>query len=187
MIFRILRRILRERSRHTGRIFARALPPDLTKEEFEKWWPRLTEKERDRYTVYTTTNVITLNGRNAILNYIGNNSLSGTGTTGTACVPFSQYFSVGTGAIATVSAGDNAMVGELYRAVPSSATATGNSVNISTFFSAGVANGNYTNAALFGNNATGTLSTGTLMTHALYTYPKTNASSLVSDYLINEN
>lgn len=184
----LLRRILREKSRHTGRIFARALPPDLTKEDFEEWWPRLTEKERDRYTVYTTTNVITLNGRNAILNYIGNNSLSGTGTTGTACVPFSQYFSVGTGAIASVSAGDNAMVGELYRAVPSSATVSGNSVNISTFFSAGVANGTFTNAALIGGGtATGTLGTGVLQSHALYTYVKTSSFSLTNDYLVNEN
>ena len=170
-----------------GRIVAHALPPELTQEEFERWWPYLTAKEREKYAVYETHNVITLSGRNAILNYVGNDSLSGTGTTGTACTAFTQYFSVGTGAIASVSAGDTTMVGELYRAVPSSATVTGNSVNISTFFSAGVANGTYTNAGIFGNNATGILSTGTLYTHALYSYVKTNANSLTSSYIINLN
>lgn len=170
-----------------GRIVAHALPPELTQEEFEKWWPYLTEREMSRYAVYEVHNVITLSGRNAILNYVGNNTLSGTGTTGTACVPFAQYFSVGTGALASVSAGDTTMVGELYRAVPSSATVTGNSVNISTFFSAGVANGTYTNSGIFGSTATSTLSTGVLMTHALYSYTKTNASSLTSSYIINLN
>ena len=171
-----------------GKIFARALPPDLTKEEFEAWWPRLSESERDKYTVAETHNVITLSGRSAILNYIGNNILTGAGTTGTTVTPFSQYFAVGTGAIANVSAGDVTMIGELFRAVPSMATVSGNSVNISTFFSAANANGIYTNAALFGGGtATGSSGTGVLLTHALYTFTKTSANSLTSDYLVNLN
>ncbi len=176
-----------ERAFVVGRIFARALPPELTKEEFGKWWPRLSEHERDKYTVAETHNVITLNGRSAILNYIGNNILTGTGTTGTTVTPFSQYFAVGTGAIASVSAGDVTMIGELFRAVPSAAIVSGNSVNVSTFFSAGNANGTYTNAAIWGNNASSTLGSGTLLTHALYVYIKTSANSLTSDYVLNLN
>lgn len=170
-----------------GRIIAHATPPDLTKEEYEKWWPRLSKSEQDRYAVYETHNIIDLNGRTNILNYIGNDTISGTGTTGTQVVPFAQYFSVGTGAIALISAGDTTMVGELFRAQPSSATVSGNSVNISTFFGSGSANGVYTNAGLYGGAATGTLGSGTLQTHALYTFTKTSANSLVTSYVITLN
>jgi hypothetical protein len=186
MIIHIEKKI-NEQAYVLGKIFARALPPDLTKEEFEAWWPRMAEKERDKYTVAETHNVITLSGRSAILNYIGNNILTGTGTTGTTVTPFAQYFAVGNGAIANVSAGDVTMIGEVYRAVPSMATVSGNSVNISTFFSAGNANYSYTNAALWGNNASATPGSGTLETHALYAYVKTSANSLTSDYVVNLN
>lgn len=168
-----------------GRIKARALPADLTLEDFLAWWPRLTEKERDRYTVEETKNVITVNGRTNILTYIGNTALSG-GIGGTV-VPWAMFFAVGTGATASVSAGDTGMYTEFYRAAPSTATISGNSVNISTFFAAGNGNATYTNAGLWGNNATSSANSGTLMTHALYTYTKTNANSLTNDYIINLN
>lgn len=193
-----------------GRIRTYLLPADVTKESFEAWWPRLPETERSRYLVPVRVpqlrwnrwtqreewsgeyqesleahNVITTNGRDQILSYIGDNTLSG-GNTGTI-VPFAQYFSVGTGAIAQVSAGDTGMIGELFRAVPSSALISGNAVSISTFFGATQANGTYTNAGLFGNNATSSLGSGTLLTHAFYAYTKTNGNTLTTSYLINLN
>jgi len=188
MLIRTKKKTLEEKAHVLGRIIARALPPELTEEEFKAWWPRLSEREKSRYTVYETHNVITLNGRSAILNYVGNNILTGAGTTGTTVTPFSQYFAVGTGAIASVSAGDVTMIGEIFRAIPSSATISGNSVNISTFFSAPNANGTYTNSGIWGGGtATGTSGTGVLLTHALYAFVKTSANSLVSDYIINLN
>lgn len=179
--------LLDEKAWVLGRIKIRLLPDGITKEEFEAWWPRLTEKERERFTVYETHNIITASGRSQILTYIGNNALSGGSVGLSNVVPFAQYFSVGTGAIATVSAGDTGMIGELFRAVPSTATISGNTVNISTFFGSTQANGTYTNAGLFGNNATGTLGSGTLCTHALYAYTKASGQSLTNDYLINLN
>lgn len=194
----------------TGRIRTYLLPADLTKEAFDAWWPRLPETERSRFLVPVRVpkmrwnrftrreewngdyqeveeahNVITTNGRSQILSYIGDNVLSG-GNTGTV-VPFAQYFSVGTGAIARVGAGDTGMIGELFRAVPSSALISGNAVSISTFFGATQANGTYTNAGLFGNNATSSLGSGTLLTHAFYSYTKNSGQSLTTSYLINLN
>jgi len=201
---------MREDAWVLGRIRTYLLPADLTREAFDQWWPRLPETERSRYLVpvrvprlrwnrwtqreewsgeYQDTleahNVITTNGRNQILSYIGDNTLSG-GNTGTI-VPFAQYFSVGTGAIASVGAGDTGMIGELFRAVPSSALISGNAVSISTFFGATQANGTYTNAGLFGNNATSSLGSGTLLTHAFYAYTKSSGNSLTTSYLINLN
>jgi len=170
-----------------GRIKTRLLPDGMTKAEFEAWWPHQSERERDRYTVYETTNSITLAGRNQLLTYAGNNALTGGGVGLGNVVPFAQYFAVGTGAIISVSAGDVALNGELFRAAPSSSLISGNSVNISTFFGATQANGTYTNAGLFGNNATSSSGSGALVTHALYAFTKTSGQSLTSDYVINLN
>src|SRR5258707_479460 len=73
-----------------GLIKARLLPPELTEAEFKQWWQRLTEPERDQYTVYEAPNVITTAGRSQLLSYIGDNILV-SGNTGTI-VPFAQYF-----------------------------------------------------------------------------------------------
>jgi hypothetical protein len=164
-----------------GRIKARLLPGDLTEEEWKAWWPRLTEKERDRYTVYETKNVITLAGKNNILTFLGSSSLSGVAA-------FAQQFSVGTGPIITVSVGDTSISSELFRAGPGSLTVAGNTVNISTFFGSSSGNGVYTNAGIWGDGtATSTLGTGTLYTHALYAFNKPNGFSLTSDYLLTLN
>jgi hypothetical protein len=164
-----------------GTIKTRVLPSGISKADFEQWWPRLSEQERDRYTAYEAHNLITTSGRSQLLTYIGVASLSA------GVVPFSQYFSVGTGAIAQVSPGDTGMIGELFRAAPSTYTISGNAVNISTYFGATQANGTYTNCGFFGNNATATLGSGTLVTHALYSYTKTNGQTLTNDYLVQLN
>jgi hypothetical protein len=189
-----------------GHIRTYQLPGDLSRTDFDAWWPRLTPAEQRRYLVPVRVpekrynrwtrrleltgqwiesedapNVITTNGRTQVLTYLGVASLSA------GVVPFAEYFSVGTGAIATISAGDTGMIGELFRAVPSSFTISGNSVNISTFFGATQANGTYTNAGLFGNNASGTFGSGTLVTHAFYSYTKTSGETLTTSYLINLN
>ena len=95
---------------------------------------------------------------------------------------------MGTGAINLVQAGDTTLVTELYRAVPSSYSVTGNTVDISTFFSTSNGNGTLTNCGLFGIAATGTANSGTLMTHALLNnYVKSNTNTVTFDYLITLN
>jgi len=161
-----------------GKIKLRVLPGDLTLAEFLEWWPRLTEKERDHYTEYETRNLITTAGRSQVLTYIGSPNLS------SPVVPFSQYFSVGTGATLTVNPGDSHVNGELTRLVPSTYTVSGNGVDISTFFSTSNGNGTWTNCGIYGNNATSTLGTGTLLTHALFSYTKLNTQTATCDYII---
>lgn len=161
---------------YLGMIHIRALPP-ITREEYLSWWPHLSEKERERYEVAVCKNLITTAGRTQILTFVGNN-----GTT----QPFSQYFSVGTFPINSVSPGDTSVATELYRAVPSNYTVTGNNVDISTFFGTAQANGTLTNCGLYGGgSATSTLGTGTLYTHALInSYVKTNLITVTFDYII---
>ncbi len=161
-----------------GKIKLRVLPGDLTLAEFMEWWPRLTEKERDRYTEYETRNLITTAGRSQVLTYIGAPNLS------SPVVPFSQYFSVGTGPTLTVNPGDSHINTELTRLVPSTYTVSGNGVDISTFFGTSQGNGTWSNCGLYGNNATSTLGTGTLLTHALFSYVKTNTQTVTADYII---
>lgn len=159
-----------------GIVKVRELPAGLSFEEYLAWWPRLTERDRERYTAAEHHNILTLNGFQQLLTYVS----SGNATT----LGFSQYFSVGTFPITTVQAGDTSVQGELFRAAPTSSTITGNQLTLSTYFGASQANGNYTNAGLYGVNATATLGSGTLMTHTLYTYTKSNGTAISNDYII---
>lgn len=163
--------------RFEGLVRVRELPRDCELQDFMEWWPRLTQRERERYTVYEHKNLLTTAGRNQLLTYISNSG----GTT----LAFAQYFSVGTFPITSVSPGDSSVQTEIFRAVPNSAVITGTQVDISTFFGASQANGNYTNAGLYGLNATSTLGSGTLMTHTLYSYSKANGTPITNDYLVN--
>lgn len=160
----------------TGLVKVRELPRDCAFADFMAWWPRLTERERERWTAYEHRNVLTSSGRTQLLTYAS----SGLATT----LGFAQEFSVGTSPIISVSAGDTSVQGELYRSAPTTTTITGNQVDISTYFGPSQANGNYTNAGLYGVNATSTLGTGTLMTHTLYTYTKSNGVPITNDYII---
>lgn len=152
------------------------------------WWPvtneqgkiiapaRMSEREKDKYTVYETENQLMTAGVQQILTYIGMPS-------GTAIL-ISKYFAVGTGAISDTAPTDTSLATELFRKVPDSATQTGNQIDISTNFSTAQGNGTLTNAGLFGNTATSSANSGTLYTHALYSYTKTSAVAIVNDYII---
>ena len=161
----------------TGIIKARALPHGCELSDFLNWWPRVSEHDRDLWTVYEHKNMLTTTGRNQALTYLG----SSTSTT----LGFAQYFAVGNFGINTVSPGDSSVQGEFFRAVPN--TITGTQVDISTFFGPTQGVGLITNAGLFGINATSTSGSGTLMTHALYNYTKPSGTPVTFDYLINLN
>lgn len=165
---------------YLGRILIRELPAHWDREMFEFWYPRMKERERARYTVGEIKNLITTAGRTQVLTFIGNPSSN--------TAAFSQYFAVGTFPINSVQPGDTAVNGELFRAIPSSFTVSGNTVDVSTFFSTAQGNGTLTNCGLFGVNATGAGGSGTLMTHALLNnYVKDNAHTVTFDYLITLN
>lgn len=166
-----------ETLRFRGLIKARELPTGCELPDFLTWWPRLSERERERYTVYEHSNALTTNGRNQVLTYIG----SSTATT----LGFGQYFAVGNFGINTVSPGDTSVQGEFYRAVPNTTVITGTQIDVSTYFGPTSGTGLISNAGLFGINATATLGSGTLMTHALYNYTKPNGTAVTFDYLIN--
>jgi len=163
------------RRKHTGIISIRELPPDMTERDYLAWWPRLSEKEKDRYTVYRTENQLLTAGRNATLDYWSSQA---------AVNPFAQYFAVGDGGFTGVLPADSTLVGEVFRKIPTTITRTGNQVDVATLFLTTEGNFTYTNAGLYGNNATGTANSGTLYTHAPYAYPKTSAVSITNDYVM---
>jgi hypothetical protein len=145
--------------------------------DFQRWWRRfsLAEKEREARLVVETRNMLMNAGRTQLLNFVGSS-----GSTNA----FAQYYAVGTGAIYTVTPSDSSIAGELFRAQPASYSIVGNAVTVSTNFTTAQANGTYTNAGLWGNNATSTLGSGVLMTHMIYSYTKTSANAITSDYTI---
>lgn len=172
-----------------GILKIREIPSDWTDTEFRYWYcnehsasgrllrkARLSERDKDRWTVLVAENLLMSAGRTQLLTFAGSH------TTTTA---FAQYYAVGTGTIYTVQPSDTQLASELFRAVPASFSVVGNSVTVTTNFSTSQGNGTYTNAGLFGNGATGTANSGTLMTHLLYSYTKTSAVSIANDYTIS--
>lgn len=172
-----------------GLIRAREVPFE-TREEWRKWWlgefdargrmvrpPRMSEKEKERYTVAEAENILVSSGITQVLNYVGASAGNATG--------FAQYFAVGNISIPSVSSGDTIVSGEYFRAIPSTSNVTGVQIDVSTFFGPTQGNGVITNAGLFGNGATATLASGTLMTHSLFSYTKVNGTPITSDYLLN--
>lgn len=160
--------------------------------EFVRWWlptlddkgkivqaARMSDRDKERYAVLEARNLLTSTGRTYILGYIGSPAYISSQT------PFSQYFEVGTYPFAYPSAADNAVAGPLARVVPSTAIITGTQIDISCFFGSSTGNGNWTNAGLWGNNATATLGSGSLMTHSAFAYNKQNGNSVTVDYLVN--
>lgn len=161
-----------------GHILLRELPHDCTLFDFLDMWPKLTPKERDRYTVAEHHNTLTSSGRAQVLTYLSSSYATTLG--------FAQQFSVGTFPINTVSPGDTAVQGEIFRATPQTITITGTQVDVATYFGPSQANGSYTSCGLYGIAATSTLGTGTLMTHSIYKYNKQNGVPIVNDYLLNQ-
>ena len=168
--------------------------PFETYDEYVKWWlpqevdpktgivivpSRMSEREKERFTVLEAHNLLTTNGRAQILGFIGSPISIASQT------PFAQWFEVGTYPFTQPSAGDSTVPGALARVVPSSAIVNGTQIDVSCFFGTSQGNGLWTNAGLWGNNATSTLGSGTLMTHSAFAYNKTSANSANIDYLIN--
>lgn len=164
----------------TGLIRVRELPRDCTEADFRAWWPRLTEQERDRYTVARFHNLVTTAGKTAIVLCLYPVPTIGTTVTVTA---FAQKFGIGNGAIpsAGITAGDTALFGQvLQKAVTSGSNPGGsNQLDYSTFISnTDYASGSITNAGLFGG-ASGTA----LLTHFACTYTK-GTNPITFDYLL---
>jgi hypothetical protein len=174
-----------------GVLRVRELPVDWDEETFRYWWgnqldedgkiigpPRMSLKEKDRYTVYEQKNSIMTAGITALLTLAGVNSLSGQ-------FPWGQYFSVGTGGITGITPSDNSVAGENFRKISTLSTITGNQNDISTFFAQSEGNTTYTNAGLYGGSgASSTNGTGTLYAHVLYPYTKSSANPITNDYVI---
>ena len=184
---------MEERIHFTGIIRIRLLPQDWTEADWRYWWlgefddsgrmirpPRMSEREKDRWTVHESRNLLCTAGRTALLNYVGSQTSTNQ--------PFGKYFSLGTTSINTVNPGDTSVVGEIFRKLPATANVTGTQIDIATALANGDAVGTLTNAGLYGGaSATGTLGTGTLYTHSLITpnFVKDNSHSYTSDYLLS--
>src|SRR5438874_1377832 len=97
------------RHKHKGIIRIRELSRDITLEDYLEMWSKLTEKEKDRYTVYRTENQLLTAGKNATLNFWGSQAAQN---------PFAQYFAVGnnTGFTGVLPA-DTSLSGEVFRKV----------------------------------------------------------------------
>ena len=172
---------------YKGILRVREHPFGDDREAFARWWlaewkngrmirpPRMSDKEKSKYTVYEVENILTTAGRTQLLNYIGNASN----------VPWGKIFSVGTGTLAGVSPGDTTVATELVRVATSAPTVTGTQVDIPNSFTSGQGVALWTNVGLYGTSAaTTTLGTGTLYTHALFSYNHP-AIAVVIDYLIS--
>lgn len=170
-----------------GILKIREIPADWGEAELKRWWydersasgtlirrAAMSDKEKDRWTVWEGKNMLMNAGRNQLLTFLGQLTAPGV---------FSQIFSVGTGTIYTVQPSDTTISGELARIAPSSFSIVGNTVTVSSTFSTSQANGTWTNCGLWGGgSATTTLGTGTLFTHLLCSFTKTSASAITSDY-----
>lgn len=175
-----------------GHIRVRELP-FKDEAEWRHWWlgefdasgrmirpPRMSEKEKDRYTVAESANLITNNGIAQILNFVGSQD----GST----VPFAQYFAFGNGPLNMVSPSDTTLNNEIFRIIPTIATINGTQTDISTFHAGGASPVSITNCGLYGNGATATLNSGTLLTHSMMSYTQPAASSVPNvtyDYLLS--
>lgn len=172
----------------TGILKVREVPFE-TEEEYLYWWaaqrdstgrqigmPRMSQREKECYTVYESKNTLLNAGRTQLLTYISANN--GTG------LAFAQYFAVGTGAIAAVQASDTTLATESFRKAITTATISGNQVTLSTYFGPSEANQTYTNAGIWGDFATSSLGTGTLYLKVLDSYTKTSANGISNDWVV---
>jgi len=169
--------------------------PFVSPEEYAYWWlpeldsagkllrqPRMSQREKERYTVAEFPNILTNAGRQALMSYIGsqaNNSL-----------PFAQEVAVGTGSLVAVAATDTLLANELYRFFPSAAIIVGTQVDIPSVILGSQANGTWTNAGIFGGGQAlsyPNLNTGTLYTHSLMNYVAnfSGSAGATIDYLLN--
>lgn len=180
----------RDRLRYRGRVLVRVLPADWDIAAFRYWWgaeydaggrqirpPRMSRREKDRWTVYEAANMLLTNGRTQLLSYMGNITTNA----------FAQYFAVGIGTFNKPVPGNTQLSNEVFRAAITLATIAGNSVDLSTYFTGSQAQYQLTNAGIFGNGATSTLGSGTLMAQLGYSYNNTGGVPLTNDYVMEQN
>ena len=169
--------------------------PFTSLEEYNYWWlpeldaggriirqPRLSQREKDRYTAAESHNIFTNNGKQTLLTYVGSQSGNS--------VPFAQEFGVGTGALVAVAPTDTALANEIYRFFPSAAIIVGTQVDIPSVLAGSSANGTWTNAGIFGGGQAKSfpnLNTGILYTHSLTQYVAnlSGGQQVTLDYLLN--
>lgn len=172
-----------------GHIRVREVPFE-TEEEWRRWWlpecsengkillpARMSEGEKERYSVADSTNILVESGIGQLLTYIG----STTGNT----TAFAKYFAVGNVNITEVNSNDTSLANEYYRVAPSTSNVNDVQIDISSFFGASNGNGDITNGGLFGGSATATLGSGTLMTKSKMKYTKVDGQAVTFDYLIS--
>lgn len=116
-----------------------------------------------------TDNLITNEAYNATLRRWGNKATISNESIIT-------YGAVGNGSTSPTE-NDTAMENELGRNTLGTTTVSGTTLTIEVFFAEGVANGNITQFALFGEDATASADTGTMFEHATFDTPFTKTSS----------
>ena len=173
-----------------GLLRIRDIPQEWTEDEFKYWWcdeytesgawvhkARMSDKEKERRTIFEAQNLVLQAGITQILTFLG--------TVASTTPAFGQYYAVGTGAIYLITPSDPSLASELFRKQPTGNTIGANAVMITTQFLTTEGNGTYTNAGLFGKNATGTANSGTLMTHLLVSFTKDISLARANDYTIS--
>ena len=137
---------------------------------------RMSALARERYLASEGHNILTNNGKQQVITYIGSNALFTS--------QFGNILSLGNGAIAAVNGSDITIPGEYYRQSITTQIYTGSTqVDMQTTITGSNGNGTITNIGIWGNGATTTLATGTLLTHALFSLSKTTGT-VVFDYIV---
>lgn len=168
--------------------------PFETEEEWRYWWvgelnargemirpPRMSEKEKDRYTAAESQNMIVAAGVTQLLNFVGSPNGNNTG--------FAQQLAFGNGALNTVNFSDTSLASEIFRLASITSNISGMQLDISALRGGGGSPTTITNVGLFGAGATGTLGSGTMMTKSLLSYTQPAASAQIPnvayDYLLS--
>jgi hypothetical protein len=172
-----------------GLLRIRELPEEWSEADYLKYWcgerdeqgrmlqkPRISEKEKERYTVLEARNQLMVQGRGFALSYLG-------ATNGNASA-FGKYLAIGTGALQATSPTDTQLVNEVFRVLQSANTVQGSQVDINFQLTAANAQVVMTESGLFGGSASSTANSGTLCTHVLFSYTK-GAFPISCDYIIN--
>lgn len=194
-----------------GIVKIREIPSDCSEADFQAWWPRLTEKERNRrnagigvprmrFNLWTRRmewtgeyrqeeeahNLITNLGITALLQLID------FGLTA-QLHPYQQIMSVGNVPLSGVTRADTAVPGDAFvasaRKVPTAHSEVGFQGTHSTLYGATDAVATWYSAGWYGYNfamsqdATTTGGTGALMTHVMLLFVKPNTTAYTLDYV----
>jgi hypothetical protein len=163
--------------------------PFENEQEYKYWWcaewsdagrqiraPRMSAREKARYQVREAHNILTNNGRYYLLVYVGSSLV--------ADIPWAQYFAVGGGPLANVSAADTTLVSEIARLQPTGISSTNSQTDVSVYWNGSTGNGTWAEAGFYGINATSSLFTGTLMNHVMFNYNKQSGIAVTTDWIL---